>query len=93
MKAIVLEWTMGHTWLAVRVGNETRTVCAGRANNLPGQVNFTPLARVRPGSGLVLALTHLGMILFCGFLEWRALLARQPAPEWMFQDRRGVSHE
>ena len=80
------DWTMGHTWLRVRVpaGGETRDVCAGHADNLPGRVNFTTLAPVWPGNDFVLALTHLGMVGFCGFLEWRALLTGRPLPGWMF---------
>ena len=69
------------------MGGETRDVCAGHAGNLPGQVNFTPLAPVWPGHGFVLALTHLGMIGFCGFVEWRALLTGRPLPGWMFEAR------
>ena len=82
-------WGMGHTWLRVRcpAGAEARDVCAGHADNLPGQVNFTPLAPVWPGNGLVLTLTHLGMIGFCSFLQWRALLTRKPLPGWMFEAR------
>jgi hypothetical protein len=82
-----LDWSMGHTWLRVHVGEEVRDVCAGHAGNLPGSVNFTPLAPVWPGSAPVLFLTHLGMIPFCGFLEWRALLTGQPVPKWMFVSR------
>ena len=43
---------MGHTWLRVRVpaGGEARYVCAGHADNLPGKVNFAPLAPVLPGN-------------------------------------------
>jgi hypothetical protein len=81
------DWSMGHTWLRVRVDGETRTVCAGHADNLPGQVHFTPAAPVWPGNNVVLFLSNLGMILFCGFLEWRAILARKPAPDWMFHAR------
>ena len=81
------EWNMGHTWLRVRIGGEVRDVCAGHAGNLPGKVNFTPVARVRPGHKYVLLLSHLGMILFCGYLEWRAALSGQPVPGWMFQKR------
>ena len=83
------DWTMGHTWLRVRVptGGETRDVCAGHADNLPGKVNFAPLAPVWPENSLVLALTHLGMIGFCGFLEWRSLLSGRPLPGWMFEER------
>ena len=29
----------------------------------------------------------LGMIAFCGFLEWRALLTGQALPGWMFKAR------
>jgi hypothetical protein len=78
------EWTMGHTWLRVRIGGEVREVCAGSPGNLPGRVNFTPVAPVWQGHRPLLLLTHLGMILFCGFLEWRALLTRRPLPSWMF---------
>jgi hypothetical protein len=83
------DWTMGHTWLRVRVraGGATRDVCAGHADNLPGKVNFTPLAPVWSGNGFVLALTHIGMIGFCGFLEWRSLLTGWPLPGWMFEAR------
>ena len=78
------EWAMGHTWLRVQVHGEVRVVCAGHADNLPGRVNFTPMALVLPAGGVLLFLLHLGMILFCGFLEWRALLTRRPLPGWMF---------
>lgn len=81
------EWNMGHTWLRVRVGGEERDVCAGHAGNLPGQVNFTPLAPVWPGSNFIFILSHLGVIGLCGFLEWRALVTRQPLPAWMFVER------
>ena len=81
------DWTMGHTWLRVRVGGEELDVCAGQADNLPGKVNFRPLAPVWSGNGFVLTLTHLGMIGFCGFLEWRSLLTGWPLPGWMFEER------
>lgn len=81
------DWTMGHTWLRVNIAGDVRTVCAGRAGNLPGSVNFTPLAPVRRGRAPVLLLSHLGMILFCGYLEWRAVLTQQPLPTWIFVPR------
>ncbi len=89
------EWNMGHTWLRVRVpaGGEERDVCAGHAGNLPGQVNFTPLAPVWPGNDFIFFLSHLGLIGFCGFLEWRALLTRRPLPGWMFVDRQRTRAE
>jgi hypothetical protein len=71
----------------VRVDGEVRDVCAGHADNLPGRVNFTPRAPVWVGNKYVFLLTHLGMILFCGFLEWRALLTRRPLPGWMLRER------
>jgi hypothetical protein len=82
------EWSMGHTWLRVCIDGEVRDVCAGHPDNLPGSVNFTPLAPVWLGSMPVLFLAHLGMIPFCGILEWRSVLSRQPIPQWMFQARK-----
>lgn len=78
------EWSMGHTWLHVTVAGETRAVCAGRADNLPGEVHFDPIAPVWRGNETLLFWLHLGMIPYCGFLEWRSLLTRQPLPGWMF---------
>jgi hypothetical protein len=81
-------WTMGHTWLCVRIGGAVRDVCAGSTQNLPGQVDFTPITPVWPGHPFVLFLTHLGLIGFAGALEWRTLLSGQPLPAWMFEARR-----
>jgi hypothetical protein len=81
-------WTMGHTWLRVTIDGATRDVCAGHAHNRPDQVNFGPLAPVWPGNRFILLLTHLGMIGFTGWLEWRALLSRRRLPGWMFEARR-----
>ncbi len=87
------DWSMGHTWLRVAVQGEVRDVCAGHADNLPGKVDFSPIAPVWPVSAPVLFLLHLGMIPFCGYLEWRALLTRQPLPDWMFQTRESPAVE
>jgi hypothetical protein len=80
-------WSMGHTWLRVTLHEEVRDVCAGHAENLPGHVNFSSVAPVWPVGVPVLFLLHLGMIPFCGYLEWRSLLTRRPLPGWMFQAR------
>lgn len=80
-------WTMGHTWLRVTSDGETRDVCAGSVENEPGSVNFVPLSPVHTGHPVILFLTHLGMILFCGVLEWRALLTGSRPPEWAFVPR------
>ena len=39
------------------------------------------------GSEAVFFLTNLGMILFSGFLDWKALITGHPPPEWMFHPR------
>ena len=70
---------------ACRVGAETRDVCVGHADNLPGQVNLTLLAPVWPGHRLVLALTHLGMIGFCGFLEFTGAVGKPQV--WNHRER------
>jgi hypothetical protein len=81
-------WAMGHTWLRVTVEGEVRDVCAGHADNLPGQVNFVPVAPVLPVGVPVLFLLHLGMIPFCGCLEWRTVITGVPLPAWMFRERK-----
>lgn len=36
---------------------------------------------------IILLLTHLGMIVFTGYMEWRALLTGRRLPEWIFKGR------
>ena len=79
-------WTMGHTWLRVTIEGETRDVCAGNLNNKPGDVRFEPLWPVLNGRYPTLFLTHVGLIFFCGVLEWKALLTGTPPPEWSYQE-------
>jgi hypothetical protein len=81
------DWTMGHTWLRVTLGGETLDVCAGGADNRPGEVNFAPLAPVLRSSRAIFTLTNLGLILFSGFLDWKALLTGGAPQNWMFQAR------
>jgi arylamine N-acetyltransferase len=81
------DWTMGHTWLRVTLDGETRDVCAGAPDNEPGEVSFTPISPVHKGNPANLLLTHLGLIFYAGTLEWKAVLARQPLPGWMFERR------
>ncbi len=82
-------WTMGHTWLQVKVEGETRDVCAGHAGNTPGRVHFTPMAPVLRGNKAILFLTHLGMIPFCGAVEWDGVITGRGEPGWTFQARPG----
>jgi hypothetical protein len=80
-------WRMGHTWLRVTIGDETRDVCAGRAENEAGKVTFVPMSGVDNGGALTLFLTHVGLIFFCGILGWKALLTGTPPPAWMYERR------
>lgn len=81
------DWSMGHTWLLVTVDGETRDVCAGREDNEAGKVHFVPLSTVLTGRGPIMILTHLGLIHFMGFLEWKALLTRAEPPSWAYEER------
>jgi hypothetical protein len=81
------DWAMGHTWLRVTINGETRDVCAGRVSNTPGHVNFTPLSQVHTGHPFTLFLTHLGLIFFAGFLEWKALLTGSEPPAWAYREK------
>jgi hypothetical protein len=76
------DWSMGHTWLRITVDGETRDVCAGRPTNEAGKVHFVPLSTVHKGRGPAMFLTHIGLIHFMGFLEWKALLSRTESPSW-----------
>jgi hypothetical protein len=80
-------WAMGHTWLRVTIDGEERDVCAGQLENRPGHNRFMPLLPVLPAPGPVLFLTHLGVILLSGFVEWRATLTGRPAPYWTYIER------
>ena len=81
------DWAMGHTWLRVTIAGETRDACAGSVDNEPGKVNFEPLSPVHMGNPLIMFLTHLGLILFMGTLEWQALLTRSEPPAWAYEER------
>ena len=80
-------WTMGHTWLRVTIDGQTRDVCAGHLQNTPGHNRFVPLWPVLPGPKPLLFLTHLGLILLSGFVEWKAALTGRSAPYWTYIER------
>jgi hypothetical protein len=80
-------WDMGHTWLRVTAGGETRDVCAGRIENEPGKVHFVPVNRVHNGRAPTMFLTHIGLTFFMGFLEWKALLSGAQPPAWAYEER------
>lgn len=79
-------WRLGHTWLRVTYGGETRDVCAGQMENLPGDNGFRPLWPVWRGNDAIFFLTHLGMIPFCGLVEWKGVLTGRD-PGWTYQPR------
>jgi hypothetical protein len=81
-------WTMGHTWLRVSFDGVVRDVCAGRLENVPGCTHFVPVHPIRRGNGLVFFLTQIGVMLLCGFIEWKALLTGQDAPYWTLMEKR-----
>ena len=81
------DWSMGHTWLRVTLDGETRDVCAGRADNVAGKIHFVPLSAVHRGRPLTLFFTHLGLIFFMGFLEWKALITRTEPPSWAYAEK------
>ena len=80
-------WSMGHTWLRVTV--QARHAMCAPVTPTTCPVRST-LHRLRRSGGQHAAffLLHLGMIPFCGYLEWRSLLTQHPLPDWMFQHRR-----
>ncbi len=81
------DWTMGHTWLRVNLNGEVHEVCAGHVDNAPGRVHFEPLTPVQHSNSTILLLFNLGMLPFCGFVEWRALLNGQGDPGWTFSKK------
>jgi hypothetical protein len=80
-------WTMGHTWLRVTIDGQERDVCAGSLQEASGLNRFVPLWPVLPGSRPLLLLTHIGLILFSSFVEWKAVLSGRPAPYWTYMER------
>lgn len=77
-------WRMGHTWVRVVLNGETRDVCAHHGIGPPGKAGFVAVAPVWHSAGPVLALAQLGMIPFCGVVEWAALLRGRGEPGWTF---------
>lgn len=79
-------WRMGHMWVQVTIDGRTLDVCAGRAENLPGKVHFTPVTEVRPFHGWTYWNTNNGMIVFTVYEVWKAILHRRPMPQWLHRE-------
>jgi hypothetical protein len=83
------EWTLGHTWVRVRLGGDVRDVCARSASSRPGSVGFIcvgrvrrlgPVARVASGAGTAI-------VAFAAVLAGR--LRGQGRPRWVEHPRAG----
>jgi N-acetyltransferase len=83
------EWTLGHTWVRVRIDGDVRDVCARSASNRPGSAGFAclgrvrrlgPVARVASGAGTAIAA-------FAAILA--AWLRGQNRPRWVEHARTG----
>jgi hypothetical protein len=83
------QWTLGHTWVRVRLDGDVRDVCARSAGNRPGSVGFIctgrvrrlgPVARVASGAGTAVAA-------FAAVLVAR--LRGQGRPRWVEHARTG----
>ena len=78
----LVSWLEGLSTVAQR---QVVTMLLARAG---GKAARWSLAAVAASAGIGLLL-HLGMIPFCGYLEWRAAaLTGAPLPAWMFQERK-----
>lgn len=81
-------WTLGHTWVRVRVDGEVRDVCARRSANRAGDINLTPVGAVRPLGRATRVLstagTHLAALAAVLGSRWH----HRPRPEWVEHPRR-----
>lgn len=76
-------WRMGHMWVRVTIDGRSLDVCAGLADNRPGQVAFVPVTEVLPFGPWTYWNTTNGMVLFTVAAVWRSLLTGRPLPRWM----------
>jgi len=76
-------WTLGHTWVRVRVHGEVRDVCARRAGNRPGSVGFTSIGRVRRLGPLARLASCAGTAVAAFAAVFGARLRGQHRPSWV----------
>lgn len=79
-------WRMGHMWVQVTIDGRTLDVCAGRAENRPGEVSFVPVTEVREFHEWTYWNTNCGMIVFTIYEVWKAMLCQRPIPQWMYRE-------
>lgn len=78
-------WQAGHSWLQVTVDGRTRDVCASRAENRAGQVQFVPVTPVRPMNRWTRALVSLSLSPVVAVQAWKQLAGAPVAP-WLYRD-------
>jgi hypothetical protein len=81
------DWTLGHTWVRVRIDGDVRDACARSLHNTAGRVHFEPIDRVRRLNGTTRFITTTGS--FCTAMAdiLRARLHGRPRPEWVEHPR------
>jgi hypothetical protein len=81
-------WTLGHTWVRVRLDGEVRDVCARDGGNHVGHVGFTYGSRSRPLGPASKAVTSLGTALTASAALLMARLRGRARPRWVEHARR-----
>lgn len=75
-------WRTGHVWLRVRVDGRTRDVCARHCDG-PGDIRFIPVTEVHPFGCRTQINAAIWATIALAALRWRAIITRQPLPEWV----------
>jgi transglutaminase superfamily protein len=83
------EWTLGHTWVRVRLDGEVRDVCARSAGNRPGSVGFIWLGRVRRLGPVARAASAAGTATVAFTAVFLARFRGQGRPRWVEHARTG----
>jgi Transglutaminase-like superfamily len=83
------EWTLGHTWVRVRLDAEVRDVCARSAGNRPGSVGFIWLGQVRRLGPLARVASAAGTAAVAFAAVFLARLRGQGRPRWVEYTRVG----
>lgn len=82
------DWSLGHTWVRVRVDGDVRDVCARSLGNSAGRVRFVPIGRVRKLNRTARVLTTAGSYGTAVAAIALARLHGRPRPGWVEHPRR-----
>jgi hypothetical protein len=77
------EWTLGHTWVRVRLNGDVRDVCAHSASNRSGSVGFSCLGRVRRLGPMARVTSGAGTAAIAFAAVLLARLRGQERPRWV----------